>query len=211
MLYTASYFEAQNHHGKLISISRSRPQNFNIPTLDFLAPTQELLKFWKDVTKTAKPEELPKYWEQYQNRFLGLLGERMEKIDQWLSTIDPRQDYTLLCWEKAGEYCHRNDVGQLLAARAPELWGGFDVTVRYQDGAWVQSIHTGAIGQVTEAKYIGDELCYRVKITYPSKRITWLFAKDMVLSAKPQPAKKIVQQPNVAKEREIELVQLTLV
>ena len=48
MLYTASYFEPQRHHGKLISISRSIPQNFRINSrLEFFIPSADLLRDWK--------------------------------------------------------------------------------------------------------------------------------------------------------------------
>lgn len=30
MIYTASYFQPENHHGKLISISRSEPKGFKV-------------------------------------------------------------------------------------------------------------------------------------------------------------------------------------
>lgn len=140
MLYTASYFEPQNHHGELISISRSRPKNFqNIPTLEFFAPSQDLLNFWKDRSKTAATEELGKYWEEYQSGFLDLLCDRVDTIDRWLSALNSTRDYTLLCWEKAGDFCHRNDVGELLAARYTKLWGGFDVTLTPQERAWLQT------------------------------------------------------------------------
>lgn len=126
MLYTASYFQPENHHGQLLSVSRSRPQNFrSIKTLHFFTPSQDLLKFWKDKSKTAQLEELPKLWEQYQDGFFDLLDERIDQIHSWTSALK-YEDYTLLCWEKAGEYCHRNDVGELLAARCAHLWGGFD-------------------------------------------------------------------------------------
>jgi hypothetical protein len=214
VLYTASYFETQNHHGQLISISRSRPKNFtHLPTLDFFTPSQELLDFWHKRTKTAQLEEISALWEQYQSGFFKLIDTRMSQIEEWISTLNPSQDYTLCCWEKTTDKipnCHRNDVGGLLSAMAPELWGGFDVpALRYEKGQWVRSVHSGAIGQIDEARYLGDTLCYRVKITSPPKRITWLFAKDMVPSVKPQ-ANKPVKQVAQEQEREIEFVQLGL-
>lgn len=147
MLYTASYFEPQNHHGKLISISRSRPKNFTqLPTLDFFTPSQDLLNFWKDRSKSAAPvdavsrsEELVGYWSEYQQGFLDLLNDRFEQVEEWLTSLNQNDHYTLLCWEKAGDYCHRNDVGELIAARQKELWGGFDVTLTPQERAWFQT------------------------------------------------------------------------
>jgi ribonuclease D len=140
MLYTASYFQPENHHGQLISISRSRPAKFQqVPTLDFFAPTQDLLDFWHKETKTTQLEAIPQLWTQYQDQFFEILDDRTSQIEDWIAQLNPAEDYTLCCWERTTDRipnCHRNDVGALLAVRCKELWGGFDVIVTLQERAW---------------------------------------------------------------------------
>ena len=64
MLYTASYFEPQRHHGKLISISRSIPQNFRIHgRLEFFIPSADLLRDWK-AKRIGEEEYTNRYREQ---------------------------------------------------------------------------------------------------------------------------------------------------
>jgi hypothetical protein len=61
VIYTASYFETNRHHGKLLSISRSIPQGFRVDgRLEFFIPGADLLWDWK--TKRINEEE-------YTNRY----------------------------------------------------------------------------------------------------------------------------------------------
>ena len=123
MLYTASYFQPETHHGKLISISASQPAQFKkLPTLNFFAPTWKLVEQWKNSKKT------PKDWHDYQDHFYHLVDERWNQIEDWFGDRTfLEENITLLCWEKPKDYCHRNDVGALIAANLPYLWGGGDV------------------------------------------------------------------------------------
>lgn len=213
MLYTASYFEPANHHGKLLSISRSRPQFFqNLPTLQFFTPTQELLKFWKAKTKTASAIELPQYWQKYQDEFLELLGDRMGEIDAWATQLDPSQDYTLCCWEKTTDAipnCHRNDVGQLLEARYPHLWGGFDVAPRTpQEQAWnVPEFEiTGEDGAVSRWRWVetAEKGAQLLRCKFGARYVQLIeIAKPIAISEqKKQPKRSRVfthpQQPPIA-------------
>jgi len=122
MIFTASYFCPQNHHGKLISISRSNPKQFTrIPKLQFFSPSKDLLAWWKKSAQTDTD------WENYQDRFFAQIDNDWVRISHWLDKDHSTGDITLLCWEKPGEYCHRNDVGDIIAARLPEFFGGKDV------------------------------------------------------------------------------------
>lgn len=122
MIYTASYFNTSTHHGKLISVSRSNPKEFaRIPKLGFFAPSKDLLDWWKKSAQTESD------WQNYQDRFFDeTIDANFDAIAQWINQPH-RYDITLLCWEKPRAWCHRNDVGDLIANRLPHLWGGFDV------------------------------------------------------------------------------------
>jgi hypothetical protein len=70
MLYTASYFEPQYHHGLKISISCTIPRGFKVDgSLPFLAPKLDLLNDWK----AQKIDELG-YIQRYreQTRITGM-------------------------------------------------------------------------------------------------------------------------------------------
>lgn len=130
MLYCASYHEPQNHHGELISISRSVPKGIKVTRhLDFFKPTQDLLQWWKT---TSQDESA---WSEYTSRFWSILSDRKTQILDWIHGLGrkPTHDMTLLCWEKAGTYCHRNLVARLLQKHSPEWFGGCDVP-RFQVG-----------------------------------------------------------------------------
>jgi uncharacterized protein YeaO (DUF488 family) len=118
-IYTASYFEPKHHHGKLISISRSIPKNFAVQEqLFLLAPSRSLLDDWK--TGSIDPQQ---YTSQYRKELLP----NLPKIQQWLNAIDSADDFTLLCWERAGEFCHRNLAIKLVEKFRPDCFGGCDV------------------------------------------------------------------------------------
>lgn len=119
MLYTASYFQTTNHHGRLISVSRTIPKDFEIDgKLSFFAPQQDLLADWKE--KKITPEI---YQEQYRNQ----IKHCWEQVKAWLAKLDPNQDATLLCWEAKGKFCHRNLIAQLVRKHRPDCFGGCDI------------------------------------------------------------------------------------
>ncbi|NJR56521.1 MAG: DUF488 domain-containing protein [Acaryochloris sp. CRU_2_0] len=120
-IYSASYFEPENHHGSMISISRSSPKSFQVDShLPFLAPSQQLLEDWKK-NQLTEAEYTGRYRQQLQQSWL--------QVNSWLSSLTPEADCTLLCWEKAGEFCHRNLVMQMVRKHRPECYGGRDAPV----------------------------------------------------------------------------------
>jgi hypothetical protein len=138
VIYTASYSERNRHHGQLISISRSIPQGFRIDgRLEFFVPSADLLRDWKE--KRINSEE------EYTNRYREQIRAHLKPIKTWLENLDPRQDQTLLCWERSGidetlkrwqktgqwhekrPFCHRNLVIKLVEKFRPDCYGGMDV------------------------------------------------------------------------------------
>ena len=137
MIYTASYFERNRHHGLLISISRSVPQGFQVDgRLEFFIPSADLLRDWK----SNRLDE-----QGYTNRYREQVRSNFKAIKAWLSTLDPKEDMTLLCWERSGidetlrrweqtgewreqkPFCHRNLVIKLVQKFRPHCYGGKDV------------------------------------------------------------------------------------
>jgi len=125
MLYTASYRETKNHHGELISISRSVPRNFTLNgSIPFLAPSQALLDFWK---RTKNEQEYTDRYREELRRHWGGSMDSDSAISNWLRGLSPKIDQTLLCWEPAGGFCHRNLAIQFVKKYRPDCYGGQDV------------------------------------------------------------------------------------
>ena len=119
MLYTASYFEPEHHHGKLLSISRSVPKGFKIDgALDFLAPNAQLLKGW-----SGKSIDEAAYCERYRSQ----LKESWQQVSSWLASLNKKTTATLLCYEPSGAFCHRNLVALLVKKHRLGVFGGSDV------------------------------------------------------------------------------------
>lgn len=124
MLYCASYKEPLNHHGQLVSISRSVPRGVEVAEhLDCFKPSKELLTWWQSTAKDSRA------WAEYTSRFWALLAERKTQILDWIAALGrkPTNDMTLLCWERAGQLCHRNLVARLLQKHCISWFGGCDV------------------------------------------------------------------------------------
>ena len=118
MIFFASYFEPQNHHGEIISISRSNPREFSkIRRIELFVPSKSLLYDYK---KGLSNES---YIERYREEIRGNWG----KIKLWLLAIEPTSDKTLRCWERTDEFCHRNLVAKIVEKYRPDCFGGCDV------------------------------------------------------------------------------------
>lgn len=118
-IYTASYFEPGNHHGQLIAISHTIPKGFKLEKqLKFLVPNPDLLGDWQQGLMTK---------DEYVQRYRAQITASWREVKQWLDSLRPKLDMTLLCWEKQGEFCHRNLVAKLIQKHRPDVWGGRDV------------------------------------------------------------------------------------
>ncbi len=119
MLYTASYFEPQHHHGLKIAISRTVPRGFKVDgSLPLLAPSSDLLNDWK-MQKIDETGYIQRYREQIKDNW----GE----VKVWLDGLNPKQHLSLLCYEKKGSFCHRALIAKLVNKYRPDCFGGCDV------------------------------------------------------------------------------------
>lgn len=119
MIYTASYFWENQHHGKLISISSTVPQGFKVDgQLGFFIPSEYLINRWKK--KLIDREEYTSLYRQQCKEQLG-------HIKLWLNTLKPEEDQTLLCYELPNDFCHRNLAIKLVQHHRPDCYGGCDV------------------------------------------------------------------------------------
>ncbi len=95
-----SNFATAGANPNAVCISRGAPPFYKGPKYMPLAPSWELLKS----AKTLGPEE----WDSlYEQSVLGRLSA--EKV-----AADLGENAVMLCWEKAGEWCHRVLVARWL-------------------------------------------------------------------------------------------------
>jgi len=122
MIYTASFFQTENHHGKLVPISRTVPKGFSTKdSLSFFIPSSNLLKDWKAKTITK---------DEYITRFREEIRIVFPEIKQWLKSLKPTENLTLLCWEKTTDknyFCHRDLIIKFIERDRPDCFGGCDI------------------------------------------------------------------------------------
>jgi hypothetical protein len=104
--------------------------------LEFFIPSADLLHDWK----SNRIDE-----QGYTNRYREQVKANFKAIKAWLSTLDPKKDMTLLCWERSGidetlkhwkqtgewkeqkPFCHRNLAIKMVQKFRPDCYGGTDV------------------------------------------------------------------------------------
>lgn len=165
MIYTASYFEPQNWHGTPYAISRSIPANLkgvngNHPLRWLLAPSDRLLDWWKRQESRYQengwqfPDE--QATGQYTAQYWDELKPNADKIKAYLASEAAREDQTWLCWEKSGEFCHRNLAALIVQKHQPDLFGGADKLVKTpsDDADYLQSSQPAPQSQTATADTI---------------------------------------------------------
>jgi hypothetical protein len=104
-----------------IAVSRGIPAGFTGPVAAFLQPPSELLRWW--ATKKHHFGASTEYAQRYNAEVLTdepqVVYEKLEKLAGGAS------ECTLICFERSGEFCHRNLIGSYLKS------GGYDYAGEY--------------------------------------------------------------------------------
>jgi len=101
---TASFFDSANHIGRCFSIARSQPNGMKFPTIHALVPPWKIVH---DVKYGLITED--EYAEIYTDDVLAKTTqiEVLQKIG-----LAATETITLLCWEREGNFCHRQLVAR---------------------------------------------------------------------------------------------------
>lgn len=92
------------------------PKSWKGKHLQEFAPTPKLLKWWKASAQDTAAQE------EYTREFRKTLDSRQQLIQLWVrKQKENRQDITLCCFEKTGDFYHRYQVGEEILQ---ELWRG---------------------------------------------------------------------------------------
>ena len=119
MLTFASWYERWNWRGKLMRISNTAGRKkglkkdvYNWGVISCLIPAWELVKAYRAGRITQ---------EEYASAYVCGLQEKRDQVSEWLASLKPDEDVTLLCHEKEGEFCHRLLVAELVNKRRPDI------------------------------------------------------------------------------------------
>ena len=117
MLYTASYYAMEDWQGQVYRVSRGHPRGRKSlwETLPFLYPSRILLQTYQSGAVDFAGLEI-EYREE-------LASSRREspKFQEWLDRLPSQGDFTLLCFEKADQPCHRRILARWLLETVPLL------------------------------------------------------------------------------------------
>ena len=117
MLYTASFYRPEHWQGTPYRISRAHPrgQKTAWEVQSFLYPSRPLLTEYREGALDFAGLTV-RYWEELQTSY-NWEGD----FQDWLVSLKPEEDFTLLCFEPEGEPCHRRVAAAWLLERLPEL------------------------------------------------------------------------------------------
>ena len=112
MISLTSYFDTNNHVGRVFGISVTQPKGYEFPTFQELVPPSGLV--WR--TKAGEVS-----WDEYTIIYIAHLNSVRERIIQWLEFVPP-EEFTLCCWERKPERCHRSIAACYLESLGYEVY-----------------------------------------------------------------------------------------
>lgn len=104
MLYT-SYFAKSAKHPGAVSIAVGTPKFFSGPRCQKLMPPWPLVAAIKDGSITQ---------EEYVTAYKHAVLDHLDPHEVAKELTERGEDTVLLCWEKAGDFCHRQLIAQWL-------------------------------------------------------------------------------------------------
>jgi len=114
-IHTASFFDKANHRGTVLSIALSQPRGYDFFQLTILVPTYQTLYLYK-----SKKIDEAGYTRRYNKKILEKLT-LARVLAHLKKLVGNSEDVTLCCWEKAGNFCHRQLVMGWLRQRHDEV------------------------------------------------------------------------------------------
>ena len=116
-VYTASFYDPQDWVGLVYRVSRAHPRGRKPQweTLPFLYPPRVLLLAYR-----AGDIGFPDFERDYVAGLEAAVGQAGE-LEEWLSTVPSMDRFTLLCFERAGQACHRRVLARWLQGRVASV------------------------------------------------------------------------------------------
>lgn len=107
MIHTASIFDPEKPTGRLIAVTRQRPNNWEHEAKPIFAPSWRLLKEFKHGYITQQ-----KFIQRYLNQMRHLY--RTTTILTSFAKECLEDDVVLCCYCKQGTFCHRDILKEIL-------------------------------------------------------------------------------------------------
>ncbi len=117
MLYTASHYAPQDWAGLPYRVSRRHPRGLRVQweTLPFLYPERELLWSYR-----SREIDIAAFVRRYR-RGLDTGYDNLAQVREWVDGLPEVGEFTLLCFERAGQPCHRVELARWLLERVLSL------------------------------------------------------------------------------------------
>lgn len=119
IIHTASFYASADWTGKLYRVSRMHPRGLRTQwdTLPFLYPPQATLKQYR------KGEiDVPQFTADYLSHLED--ARESDQFRQLIDSMHDMEDFTVLCFEKTGTFCHRILLSEWLLKNVPGLRQG---------------------------------------------------------------------------------------
>ena len=118
-VYTASFYDPQDWMGRLYRVSRAHPRGRKTQweTLPFLYPPRDLLRAYR-----AGGIGFPAFQRDYLAGLEAAIAlPRKGELQDWLAGVPSLDQFTLLCFERAGQACHRRVLARWLQERVASV------------------------------------------------------------------------------------------
>ena len=117
VLYTASFYDTQDWVGRVYRVSRAHPRGRKTQweTLPFFYPPRDLLRAYR-----ADDIDFPDFQRDYLAGLEAAICSAGE-LREWLAAVPSLDQFTLLCFERAGQACHRRVLAGWLKERVDSV------------------------------------------------------------------------------------------
>ena len=117
MLYTASFYAPEDWVGLRYRVSRGHPRGLRVQweTLPFLYPSRELLAAYR-----GGQVDFAGFSAEYRRSLDTQYGE-LAAFQEWVEAVPALGDFTLLCFERGSQLCHRRVLAEWVWWRVPSL------------------------------------------------------------------------------------------
>lgn len=122
MIYTSYFAKMKKFPENFypVAICQYPPKWYTGPVYKKLAPTWDILREYKESNKSEKEKQ-----ERYLERFRGEILSKVPEVSQMVRELervagikqDSNTHIVLLCFEKTGDFCHRNEVASYFTER----------------------------------------------------------------------------------------------
>ena len=119
VIYTASFYDPQDWMGRLYRVSRAHPRGRKTQweTLPLLYPPRELLRAYR-----AGDIGFTDFQQDYLAELEAVVAlPREGGLQEWLDAVPSLDQFTLLCFERAGQACHRRVLARWVQERVASV------------------------------------------------------------------------------------------